>query len=73
MTAYDMKEYQVSGPAWLNTERYDIRVKVAEGATKEQVNVMWQNLLAERFGGSYIMSPRSSRWRSSWSRRAGIS
>jgi uncharacterized protein (TIGR03435 family) len=50
MTAYDVKEYQVSGPAWLNTERYDIIAKVAEGATKEQVNLMWQNLLAERFG-----------------------
>ncbi len=50
MTAYDVKEYQVNGPAWLNTERYDILVKVGEGATKEQVNVMWQNLLADRFG-----------------------
>src|SRR5580658_7158857 len=50
MTAYDVKEYQVSGPPWLNTERYDILVKVTEGATKEQVSVMWQNLLAERFG-----------------------
>jgi uncharacterized protein (TIGR03435 family) len=50
MTAYDVKEYQFSGPTWLNTERYDIIVKVTEGTTKEQVNVMWQNLLAERFG-----------------------
>jgi uncharacterized protein (TIGR03435 family) len=50
MTAYAVKEYQVSGPGWLDTERYDILVKVPAGATKEQVNVMWQNLLAERFG-----------------------
>jgi uncharacterized protein (TIGR03435 family) len=50
MTAYDVKTYQVSGPTWLNTERYDIVAKVPAGATKEQVNVMWQNLLAERFG-----------------------
>ena len=50
MTAYDVKEYQVSGPGWLDTERYDIVVKFPPGATKEQVNVMWQNLLAERFG-----------------------
>jgi uncharacterized protein (TIGR03435 family) len=48
--AYDTKAYQVSGPAWLDTERYDIAVKVPAGATKEQVNAMWQNLLAERFG-----------------------
>jgi len=50
MTAYDVKEYQVNGPAWLNTERYDIIVKLPGAATKAQVNVMWQNLLAERFG-----------------------
>ncbi len=50
MTAYDVKEYQVSGPGWLDTERYDILVKLPAGATKEQVNVMWQSLLAERFG-----------------------
>ncbi len=50
MTAYDVKTYQVSGPDWLMTERYDIVARVPAGATKEQVNVMWQNLLAERFG-----------------------
>jgi uncharacterized protein (TIGR03435 family) len=50
MTTYDVKAYQVSGPAWMATERYNVIAKVPEGATKEQVNVMWQNLLAERFG-----------------------
>jgi uncharacterized protein (TIGR03435 family) len=48
--AYDVKDYQISGPGWLDSERYDILVKVPAGATKEQVNIMWQNLLAERFG-----------------------
>jgi uncharacterized protein (TIGR03435 family) len=47
--AYDVKDYQISGPGWLDTERYDILVKVPAGATKEQVNGMWQSLLAERF------------------------
>jgi len=50
MTAYDVKAYQLSGPDWLNFERYDIVARVPVGATKEQVNLMWQNLLAERFG-----------------------
>lgn len=50
MTAYDMKSYQVSGPDWLNTERYDVVAKVGNGATKEQVQAMWRNLLTERFG-----------------------
>jgi uncharacterized protein (TIGR03435 family) len=49
-TAYDVKPYQINGPAWLDSERYDIAVKIAPSATKEQVSVMWQNLLAERFG-----------------------
>src|ERR1700722_14167194 len=49
MTAYDVKNYQVTGPAWLDTERYEIAAKVAEGATKEQVRAMWRNLIAERF------------------------
>jgi uncharacterized protein (TIGR03435 family) len=48
-TAYAVKAYQVSGPGWIDTERYDIVAKVPSGATKEQVNVMWQNLLTERF------------------------
>ncbi len=49
-TAYDVKRYQINGPAWLDTERYEIVAKVPEGATKESVKVMWQNLLADRFG-----------------------
>jgi uncharacterized protein (TIGR03435 family) len=50
MTAYNVKNYQLSGPAWLNTERYDVVARVPAGATKEQVSVMWQRLLADRFG-----------------------
>jgi len=63
MTAYAVKEYQVSGPGWLDTERYDVIVKVSPGATKEQVNVMWQNLLAERFGMMLHDESKSFRWR----------
>jgi uncharacterized protein (TIGR03435 family) len=50
MTAYEVDAYQVSGPAWLGSERYDVGAKVPAGATKEQVTVMWRNLLADRFG-----------------------
>jgi uncharacterized protein (TIGR03435 family) len=50
MKAYDVKTYQIYGPAWLNTERYDIVARVPAGATKEQVNLMWRKLLGERFG-----------------------
>lgn len=50
MAAYDVQTYQVTAPDWMGTERYDIVAKVPAGATKAQVNVMWQNLLKERFG-----------------------
>jgi uncharacterized protein (TIGR03435 family) len=50
ITAYDVKAYQISGPEWLASQRYDIAAKVPAGATKEQVRTMWQNLLTERFG-----------------------
>lgn len=49
-TAYAVKNFQLIGPAWLGTEHYDIAAKVPLGATKEQVNAMFQNLLKERFG-----------------------
>jgi len=47
--AYRMKEYQVSGPAWLGDERYDISAKAAITAGDEQLRAMLQNLLADRF------------------------
>lgn len=49
MTAYGVKNYQISGPPWLDTERFSIVAKAPPGAAKEQVLVMWQNLLAQRF------------------------
>jgi uncharacterized protein (TIGR03435 family) len=47
--AYGLPIDQISGPSWLTTERYSIDAKVPPGATREQLNVMLQNLLAERF------------------------
>lgn len=47
--AYAVKAYQVSGPDWIGTARYDIVAKMPEGATKEQVPAMVKSLLAERF------------------------
>jgi uncharacterized protein (TIGR03435 family) len=49
ITAYALKNYQVEGPAWLDTDGYDIAAKVPAGTTKEQYNLMLQSLLAERF------------------------
>jgi uncharacterized protein (TIGR03435 family) len=49
MVAYGLKAYQVLGPPWLLTERYEISAKLPNGATKNQVPVMLQALLADRF------------------------
>jgi uncharacterized protein (TIGR03435 family) len=47
--AYGVKEFQVEGPAWLEGERYDVIATIPKGADKEQVGLMMQRLLAERF------------------------
>ena len=49
MRAYAVKSYQVSGPAWMDTELYEIAAKIPPGATKEQLALMVQDLLMERF------------------------
>ena len=48
--AYNVQAYQISGPAFLDTERYDIEGRIGpDTSSKEQVVVMLQNLLADRF------------------------
>ncbi len=41
---------QLSGPTWIDDAKFNIVAKVRPGATKDQVDLMLQNLLAERFG-----------------------
>ncbi len=47
--AYKVQPNQITGPDWIATQRFDIVAKVPDGATKDQINVMLQNLLEERF------------------------
>jgi uncharacterized protein (TIGR03435 family) len=47
--AYGVQSYQVAGPSWIDSERYDVMAKIPQGTTKEQFQLMLQNLLAERF------------------------
>lgn len=49
LQAYQLLGYQVSGPGWLDSERYDISAIKPPGASEEQVRMMFQNLLVERF------------------------
>ena len=48
-SAYGVKVYQVIGPAWLETESYDVVATAPKGSGRSQIMVMFQNLLAERF------------------------
>ena len=54
--SYGVKDYQVSGPDWLGTEIYDITATVPPGVTRDDVQVMIQSLLADRF--RLIPAPR---------------
>jgi uncharacterized protein (TIGR03435 family) len=47
--AYGIGRYQLFGPEWLSTARFDINARVPLGATRDQYRLMLQNLLAERF------------------------
>jgi len=50
MNAYSVKNFQITGPAFLDDLRFDIKVKVAEGVTKDETRLMLQNLLKDRYG-----------------------
>ena len=47
--AWHVSEFQVSGPDWLDSERYEIAGKAPGPATEEQLRLMMQTLLRERF------------------------
>jgi len=49
MRAHQVRYEQISGPAWIESARYDLVATVRPGATREQVNEMLKNLLLERF------------------------
>jgi uncharacterized protein (TIGR03435 family) len=48
--AYSVRATQVSGPAWLSDQGFDIEAKVPDGTPKQELNAMLQSLLEERFG-----------------------
>ncbi len=52
-TAYEVKDYQITGPDWLGSamsaQRFNIQATLPPGATEKQVPQMLQALLADRF------------------------
>ena len=49
LTAYGLKPYQLTGPDWIKSTRFDIAAKMPASAGKERLREMLQALLAERF------------------------
>jgi uncharacterized protein (TIGR03435 family) len=47
--AYGLNDFQISGPAWLDSEKFDIVAKAAGPVKEDQLRLMLQALLAERF------------------------
>ena len=48
-SAYDVRGDQISGPDWLATERFDIVAKAGAPVEDQQIELMLQSLLADRF------------------------
>jgi uncharacterized protein (TIGR03435 family) len=47
--AYNMRNYQVTGPDWMASERFDIEATMPEGASKDDAPAMLRTLLDDRF------------------------
>ena len=48
--AWNVREYQVAGPDWIRTERFEIAAKAERPGPPAAMRPMLQALLAERFG-----------------------
>ena len=56
--AYLVKGYQIDGPSWIKTDRYDIVAKAPDNTPKDQIPLMLQALLADRFQLKLHREPR---------------
>jgi uncharacterized protein (TIGR03435 family) len=50
MMAYNLRSFQLTAPAWMDSARYDVVAKIPPGTDRRQFELMLQRLLAERFG-----------------------
>lgn len=59
--AYGLKDYQLSGPEWLNSDAasFDIEAKAAPGTSRKEMREMLKTLLADRFKLTLHREPRS--------------
>jgi uncharacterized protein (TIGR03435 family) len=47
--AYRLRPYQITRPAWIQDEHYDVTATLPEAASREDIPQMLKNLLTERF------------------------
>ena len=47
--AYHVQPVEISGPGWLDVDRYDVVAKAAGAVPEDQLRLMMQTLLADRF------------------------
>ncbi len=47
--AFGLSYYLITAPDWLRSDKFDVTAKVPTGTTKEQFNIMLQNMLIDRF------------------------
>ena len=46
--AYDLRSYQIIGPGWIDSQRFDVTATIPKGTSVEEFRVMLQALLRER-------------------------
>jgi len=56
--AFDVRDYSLSGPSWLDSERFDVVAKIPASASRAQVPAMLQELLKSRFGLAFHWEPK---------------
>ncbi len=57
--AFDLDTFQLDGPAWMASERYDITASAGQVVTTAQLRLMLQSLLADRFRLAVHVQDRS--------------
>lgn len=61
--AYNVPDFEVTGPDWIDQQRYDIVAKAASDASEDQLRLMLQTLLVERFKlEAHRQSKESQAW-----------
>jgi uncharacterized protein (TIGR03435 family) len=61
MHVYNLEANQIIGPEWLSTDVWDILAVVPPGTPKEQVPLMFEALLADRFKLNFHRENRAER------------